>query len=129
MARTTLLSLSMFTVAVACGPPKHGDEAPPLVETQCDAFCDRAIACESEEFAQTWEFATQSECLDGCLSWTRAVVDVLAKPSCETILGDEWECGSTIEECDVWRSFEDDAFGKPPIDGNPCQEEQARTLD
>ena len=132
MKKRMALPLHILAVMAACGPPKPGDEAddsPSPIETQCDAFCERAIACDSEEFAQTWGFATQSECVDFCQSWTQAVVDVRMKPSCEAIMGAEWECASMIEECYVWRSYEDDAFGGPPIDGNPCRAEADQVAD
>ena len=127
--RATRLCLSTFVLAAACGPPKMDGETSPLIETQCEAFCERAITCESEEFALEWDFATQSECLDDCLSWTQAVVDVRMKPSCEAIMGAEWECASTIEECDLWRSYEDDAFGVLTLDPILCQDESKMVYD
>ena len=123
---TTRMCLFVFISAAACGPPGPGDgtdDSPALIETQCTAFCERAIACESEEYSQLWAFTTRSECVDACLAWTHEVVDALMSPGCEVILGDKWECAGMIEECDVWRSYEDVAFGMPGLAGNPCRDE------
>lgn len=63
---TTPLVLLVLMTSVACGPPTpsaEASESPPLIETQCNSLCERAIACETEEFAANWEFITSSS---GC---------------------------------------------------------------
>jgi hypothetical protein len=120
-------------ILTTCGPPRPSaesevDEVDEITQA-CTAFCEVAIACSSVQFAQWWTLATVSECVDDCMSFTRATSELHDKPECEVILAEEWACAGALVQCEDFRVFEDAAHGLPGLGDNPCRPELELALD
>jgi hypothetical protein len=125
--------LLTILILMSCGPPQPSDEsdsdAVDELTQACQAYCEIAILCSTDEFAKYWKFQTVSECVDDCMTFTQSAIDLVEKPECETILSEEWACAGEITQCEYFESFEDDAHGLPGLVENPCRPELELALD
>lgn len=116
--------LLLLILLASCGPPQPSDESDAgevdELTQACEAFCEVAIACSSDEFANAWEFETTIECKDDCVKFTQYRIDFDDRPECEMIGIEMWTCAGEITECPYFESFEDESYALIGLVENPC---------
>lgn len=120
----------LFFALVSCGPglatESDGDDGaePDPVATACEALCARISQCSSGVFAENWLFETEPECADNCRTLTYVGIELGGRDECIEYGVAFRECGAVIEDCQVFQTYEDFAFGIPTLKESPCIEEQ-----
>jgi hypothetical protein len=119
---------------VSCGPPSPTDdtaenEGGSTLEADCASFCDRAVDCESEEWAADWGYESEQECVDYCVLFTNSKVKFHDEPACEATTRAMWTCAGLLETCEDFELFENAVFGMAGIGGKPCADESMTFLD
>lgn len=120
--------LFFASLLVSCGPPspthdnEEGANDEESLEADCASFCNRAVDCNSEEYAADWGFESRQECVDYCVVFTNGAVAFSEDPACEKITRAVWTCAAILETCEDFRSYEDAAFAKGAV-SHPCDTE------
>jgi hypothetical protein len=128
MNKLTKSLLLIAPVIVSCGPPSPTDDTASSVgestiQDDCESFCQRAIECDSKEYAADWEFKSVQGCVDDCMTFTNWKSDPFYIAECVDITRAMWVCAGMIETCDDFEWYEAAAFGKTGFLGNPCSDE------
>lgn len=123
----------LFLALVSCGPGLTSDSqgedgpAPDPLEIACESLCARITECSSGVFADEWQFESESECVSNCVTITSRNVDLIGEECIEYGVAFR-ECGAAIEDCQVFQTYEDFAFGIPTLKESPCIAEQQTWL-